>query len=169
MAPTVAYPEAPWTTTWQDTITITAKALGRSEHGAKILADIDKSLADQAKAHPEFQGKTIAALYPAPSSISLYTEPGPAPVDPHQAWASRSRRAWPKPGHVQGRVLLRHESTRRSTPSTPTPSSPTSTTTSRPRRSSRTRRRSRSRPSRTATSPRSSVARRSPPSPRRPL
>lgn len=77
IAPTVAYPEAPWTTTWQDTITLTAKALGRSEHGDKILADIDKSLADQAAAHPEFKGKTIAALYPAPSTISLYTERDP--------------------------------------------------------------------------------------------
>lgn len=77
IAPTIAYPEAPWTTTWQDTISITAKALGRSEHGDTILADIDSYLADEAKKHPEFEGRTIAALYPAPSTISLYTELDP--------------------------------------------------------------------------------------------
>lgn len=77
IAPTVAYPEAPWTTTWQDTISITAKALGRSEHGDKILGDIDTYLADEAEKHPEFKGKSIAAVYPAPSSISLYTELDP--------------------------------------------------------------------------------------------
>lgn len=77
IAPTVAYPEAPWTTTWQDTITITAQALGRSEHGQTILDEIDTYLADQAEEHPEFEGKTIAALYPGPNSVSPYTELDP--------------------------------------------------------------------------------------------
>ncbi|MFW6870318.1 iron-siderophore ABC transporter substrate-binding protein [Nocardioides sp. CPCC 206347] len=77
IAPTVAYPEAAWTTTWQDTIKITAKALGRSAHGDKILADIDTFLADEAEKHPEFDGKKVAALYPAPAAISLYTELDP--------------------------------------------------------------------------------------------
>ncbi|NYI43044.1 iron complex transport system substrate-binding protein [Nocardioides aromaticivorans] len=77
IAPTVAYPEAPWTTTWQDTITITAKALGRSAHGDEILADIDTFLADEAEKHPEFAGRKIAALYPGPNAMSLYTELDP--------------------------------------------------------------------------------------------
>lgn len=77
IAPTVAYPDAAWTTTWQDTIKITAKALGRSAHGDKILADIDSFLADEAEKHPEFADKTIAALYPGPSTISPYTELDP--------------------------------------------------------------------------------------------
>lgn len=77
IAPTVAYPDAAWTTTWQDTITITAKALGRSAHGDKILADIDTYLADEAEKHPEFADKSIAALYPGPNTISPYTELDP--------------------------------------------------------------------------------------------
>lgn len=77
IAPTVAYPEAAWTTTWQDTITITASALGRSAHGDKILADIDSFLADEAEKHPEFADQTIAALYPGPNTISPYTELDP--------------------------------------------------------------------------------------------
>lgn len=77
IAPTVAYPEAAWTTTWQDTITITAKALGRSAHGDTILEEIDTYLADEAEKHPEFADKTIAALYPGPNVISPYTELDP--------------------------------------------------------------------------------------------
>lgn len=77
IAPTVAYPEAAWTTTWQDTITITAKALGRSAHGETILEEIDTYLADEAEKHPEFADKTIAALYPGPNVISPYTELDP--------------------------------------------------------------------------------------------
>ena len=77
IAPTVAYPEAPWTTTWQDTIKITAQALGRSEHGDTILEEIDTYLADEAEKHPEFDGRTIAALYPGPNVISPYTELDP--------------------------------------------------------------------------------------------
>lgn len=77
IAPTVAYPEAAWTTTWQDTITITAKALGRSAHGDTILEEIDTFLADEAEQHPEFADKTIAALYPGPNVISPYTELDP--------------------------------------------------------------------------------------------
>ncbi|GAA4823059.1 iron-siderophore ABC transporter substrate-binding protein [Nocardioides caeni] len=77
IAPTVAYPEAPWTTTWQDTIKIAASALGRSSHGQTILDDIDAYLADEAEKHPEFAGKTIAALYPGPNTISPYTELDP--------------------------------------------------------------------------------------------
>lgn len=77
IAPTVAYPEAPWTTTWQDTIRITASALGRSAHGETILDDIDTYLADEAEKHPEFDGVDIAALYPGQNVMSLYTELDP--------------------------------------------------------------------------------------------
>lgn len=73
IAPVVAFPEAAWTTTWDDTITITAKALGRSEQGDKILADIDDYLAGEAKKHPEFDGATLAAVWPNPNNLSVYT------------------------------------------------------------------------------------------------
>jgi len=74
IAPTLAYPEAPWTTPWDETIKLTAHALGRSKHGDKILSDINSYLADEAKKHPEFEGLKIAALYPGPSNLSVYTE-----------------------------------------------------------------------------------------------
>lgn len=79
IAPVVAYPDAPWTTTWQDTISITAQALGRSDAGDEILGDIDAFVAEKAAAHPEFAGKTFAAIVDDPSKgiVSVYT-----PLDP---------------------------------------------------------------------------------------
>jgi iron complex transport system substrate-binding protein len=75
IAPVVAYPDAPWTTTWQDTITLTAQALGRSEAGDQVLADIDDFVAQKAAEHPELAGKTFAAIVDDPTKgiVSVYT------------------------------------------------------------------------------------------------
>lgn len=79
IAPVVAYPDAPWTTTWQDTITLTAEALGRSGAGGQILGDIDDFVAQKAAEHPEFNGKTFAAIVddPAKGIVSVYTPNDP--------------------------------------------------------------------------------------------
>ncbi|NEA31822.1 iron-siderophore ABC transporter substrate-binding protein [Streptomyces sp. SID13031] len=62
IAPTVAYPGAPWQTTWQDQTTIIGKALGKSAEADKLVAGI-KELTDKAAAeHPEFKGKTLSIL-----------------------------------------------------------------------------------------------------------
>jgi len=72
IAPVVAYPEAPWQTPWDDIITITADALGRSDAGEKVVADIDAYLADEAEAHPEFEGKTVATIVDSPAEGLIY-------------------------------------------------------------------------------------------------
>lgn len=77
IADVVAYPEAPWTTPWDDNIEITAEALGRSDDGEQVLEDIDAGLEAQAEEHPEFEGQTIAAVYPSPNGVSVYTELDP--------------------------------------------------------------------------------------------
>jgi iron complex transport system substrate-binding protein len=73
IAPVVAFPEAAWTTPWDETIRITANALGRSDQGEKILADIDTYLASEAEKHPEFEGKTLAGVWADPNALSIYT------------------------------------------------------------------------------------------------
>jgi len=82
IAPVVAYPDAPWTTTWQDTITLTAQALGRSAAGEQVLDDIDDFVAKEAAEHPEFAGKTFAAIYDDPTKgiVSVYTSNDPRTV-----------------------------------------------------------------------------------------
>ncbi|MFC5730577.1 MULTISPECIES: iron-siderophore ABC transporter substrate-binding protein [Nocardioides] len=73
IAPVVAFPEAAWTTPWDETIRITANALGRGAQGEKILADIDSYLASEADKHPEFEGRTVAGVWADPNVLSVYT------------------------------------------------------------------------------------------------
>jgi iron complex transport system substrate-binding protein len=62
IAPVVAYPDQPWATPWRDVITTAGEALGRTDEAEQVLADIDESVEAAAEEHPEFQGKTIAAV-----------------------------------------------------------------------------------------------------------
>ena len=73
IAPVVAFPEGPWTTSWDQVIEITAQALGRTDAGAEVLAGIDAFLAEQAAAHPEFAGTTFAGIWDGDGKVSVYT------------------------------------------------------------------------------------------------
>jgi iron complex transport system substrate-binding protein len=59
IAPTVAYPGAPWQTTWQDQTTLIGKALGKSAEADALITGIKDRVAKVASEHPEFKGKTI--------------------------------------------------------------------------------------------------------------
>ena len=59
IAPTVAYPGAPWQTTWQDQTTLIGKALGKSAEADKLVAGIKDLTTKAAAEHPEFKGKTL--------------------------------------------------------------------------------------------------------------
>ncbi|GAA4701492.1 iron complex transport system substrate-binding protein [Promicromonospora umidemergens] len=72
IAPTVAYPETPWQTPWDEIITATADALGRSAAGEAKVDEINQYLADEAEAHPEFAGKTFAAIVDSPEEGLIY-------------------------------------------------------------------------------------------------
>lgn len=80
IAATVAYPGEAWSTPWREVITTTGAALGKSAEAEQVLADIDGKIADAADAHPEFQGKTIAAVADS-GSFYVYT-----PADPRVAF-----------------------------------------------------------------------------------
>ncbi|PDQ35382.1 MAG: ABC transporter substrate-binding protein [Candidatus Lumbricidophila eiseniae] len=73
IAPTVAFPTTAWTTSWDDTIKITAAALGRSKAGADVLGTISTYLAGQAKANPGFAGKTFAGVWDGDGFVYVYT------------------------------------------------------------------------------------------------
>lgn len=72
IADTVAYPDQPWATPWRELITTVGQALGESERAEQVLADIDGEVAAAAEAHPEFAGKTIAAVAIDPSAFYVY-------------------------------------------------------------------------------------------------
>ena len=73
IAPVVAYPEAPWTTPWDQTIRIAADALGRADEGEAVLQGISDGLAEQAAAHPEFEGTTFAGVWDGDGFVYVYT------------------------------------------------------------------------------------------------
>ena len=73
IAPVVAYPEAPWTTPWDETIRITAEALGRDDEGEAVLQGISDRLAEQAAAHPDFAGTTFAGVWDGDGFVYVYT------------------------------------------------------------------------------------------------
>ncbi|WP_370288286.1 iron-siderophore ABC transporter substrate-binding protein [Nocardioides sp.] len=77
IAPVVAYPDQPWTTPWDETITITATALGRSAKGEEVLEGIDTELKTLAAKYPELAGTTVAGVWAAPNALSVYTGADP--------------------------------------------------------------------------------------------
>jgi iron complex transport system substrate-binding protein len=62
IAPVVAQPkgQVDYGSSWQDEITITGKAVGRSAKATELVKQTEQLIADAAAAHPEFKGKTAA-------------------------------------------------------------------------------------------------------------
>lgn len=59
IAPTVAYPEQPWATTWQEQVDIVGRALGREEEAAALLEDTQAQVEALAGENPELEGTTF--------------------------------------------------------------------------------------------------------------
>lgn len=73
--PVLAYPEAPYNTTWQESLEMTGQALGRSALAAEVQAETEQVIADTAAEFPQLEGKTFtfAGPNPDPSSFYVYT------------------------------------------------------------------------------------------------
>lgn len=72
IAPTVAYPDEAWSTPWRDVVSIVGDALGKSAEADDVLADIDAAMEEQAAAHPELAGKTVAAVWDIAGTFYVY-------------------------------------------------------------------------------------------------
>lgn len=72
IAPVVASEGEPWTMPWKQVISTVGTALGLSTEADAVLADIDTTLADAASAHPELDGKTIAAVWDLAGTFYVY-------------------------------------------------------------------------------------------------
>ena len=73
IAPTVAYPDEPWTTPWREVVTTVGTALGKADEAQGVLDDLDAELAAQAEAHPELEGQTVAAVWDVAGTFYVYT------------------------------------------------------------------------------------------------
>ena len=73
IAPVVAYPEAQWGTSWQDTAELTGEALGLSDKADELISETEQSIQDAAADHPELEGKSFIYGNLAPAGSSIYT------------------------------------------------------------------------------------------------
>lgn len=63
IAPTVAYPDLPWSTDWDQQMDLVGKALGKEEKADELKKRIDKQFADARKKHPEYKDFTFSYIY----------------------------------------------------------------------------------------------------------
>lgn len=73
--PVVAYPDAPYNTTWQESLEMVGQALGRTALAAEVEAETEQVIADTAAEHPQLEGATFTYAGPNadPSSFYVYT------------------------------------------------------------------------------------------------
>lgn len=72
IAPVVAFPDAPWSTPWQDTITITGTAMGKADEAKALVADLEQFIADETAKYPEVAGATFAGIAEYNGEVAVY-------------------------------------------------------------------------------------------------
>lgn len=73
IAPTVAYPDIPWTNSWQDVTLTAGKAVGLAAEAEQLVADTEAHVAERAAEYPAIAGKSY--LYGAIfEQFAIYTE-----------------------------------------------------------------------------------------------
>lgn len=79
IAPTVAYAETPWAGSWQDVVTVTGKALGKSAEAENLIADVDAQFAAARAANPQFEDKTFTfgSLWVGGTGMGVYSVTDP--------------------------------------------------------------------------------------------
>lgn len=67
IAPTLAQPAAypDFGVPWQEQTRLIGQALGRADEAEKVVSEVEAQIAAARKAHPEFEGKTVAWAMPA--------------------------------------------------------------------------------------------------------
>lgn len=59
IAPVVAYPTAPWATTWREQVLLNATGMGMKAQGEQLIKDTEKLVNDKLSAYPQIKGKTV--------------------------------------------------------------------------------------------------------------
>jgi iron complex transport system substrate-binding protein len=71
IAPVVAYPEAPWATSWRDVIEFNSMGMGMAEEGEQLIADLEQEITDAVAEYPQLDGKaTMFLTHVDPSDLS---------------------------------------------------------------------------------------------------
>jgi iron complex transport system substrate-binding protein len=73
IAPTVAYPDKPWTTSWQDVIAITGTAMGKADEAKTIIADLETFIAEEGAKRPHIEGTTFVTLLDYNNALAIHS------------------------------------------------------------------------------------------------
>jgi len=63
IAPVVAYPELPWSTSMADMIKLNSQAIGKTAEGDQLIATLDEKIAATVAEHPQIKGKSAVFSY----------------------------------------------------------------------------------------------------------
>ncbi|MCH9276958.1 iron-siderophore ABC transporter substrate-binding protein [Bifidobacterium amazonense] len=73
IAPTVPYIKTAWSEPWRDEIKVVAEAVGKTTEGDTLIADLERTIADEAAKYPAIKGKTAAVMYMDASKLSSFS------------------------------------------------------------------------------------------------
>jgi len=59
IAPVVAYPTSPWTTTWREQVTFNATGMGMAAEGEQLIKDTEAMIQEKLSAYPQIEGKKV--------------------------------------------------------------------------------------------------------------
>lgn len=74
IAPVVAFPETAWSTPWQDTITITGQAIGKSAEAETLVADLEQFIRDETAKYPQVEGASFATVAEYNGEVAVYAD-----------------------------------------------------------------------------------------------
>ncbi|MDF8265910.1 ABC transporter substrate-binding protein [Luteipulveratus flavus] len=72
IAPVVAYPGAPYGTSWQQSVDLIGKAVGRANEAKAVTASTESSIKNAVAKYPQLKGKTAAWIWFTPTDLSKF-------------------------------------------------------------------------------------------------
>ncbi len=94
IAPVVAYPTAPWATTWREQVMLNATGMGMKEEGEQLIKDTEKLIAEKLSAYPQIKGKKVVWVNFSAKDLSqlhIYT-----PIDSRAAFLEELGLTYPE-------------------------------------------------------------------------
>ncbi|MBS4220745.1 iron-siderophore ABC transporter substrate-binding protein [Bacillus sp. FJAT-49711] len=94
IAPVVAYPTAPWATTWREQVEFNAKGMGMENEGKQLIKDTENLIAEKLSTYPQIQGKKVVWVNFSAKDLSqlhIYT-----PIDSRGAFLEELGMTYPE-------------------------------------------------------------------------
>lgn len=94
IAPVVAYPTAPWTTTWREQVLLNATGMGMKAEGELLIQETEQLVQDKLAAYPQINGKKVVWVNFSATDLSklhIYT-----PIDSRVSFLFELGLAYPQ-------------------------------------------------------------------------